>query len=292
MARPVAKVLAIFAVLAAVLVLGALLLALRSPAQPDPLPNPNGYDDLIKAGEALQDVDYSALQGVELRTVLSNNAAALKLARSGLGRDSRVPLEYKPESPQFQDLRFVKGLAQAFVAEGRLAEAESRPADAVQSYLTAMRVGQASTRGGVIIHALVGIAVEALGLVRLEKLAPTLDAKTARELAAALEQIDSQREPVQVTLQQEHDWARRTHGLKAEILRLLPSLRKVEQVFRNRADAQAKRIQGLMIGVAAQAYQLERGQPPANIGELVPAYLKSIPRDPSTQTNASLPRVN
>jgi len=293
MARPVAKLLTLFAVLAAVLVVGALLLALHSPPQPDPLPNPNGYDDFVKAGKALQDVDYSSLKGDALRTAISNNAGALNLARTGLSRDSRMPLDYKEiDSAHFRNLPKLKGLAQAFVAEGRLAEAEHRPKDAVQSYVAAMRLGQASTRGGVIIDALVGIAIETLGLAPLERMAPSLDAKDSRDLAAALEEIDSRREPAQVVLQQEHNWCRRTYGLRGEILRLLPSVRKTERGLSARLKAHQQRVEALMISLAAQAYRLDHNQPPTNIEQLVPVYLSSIPLDPLSGTNVSLPRAN
>ena len=65
MARPVARLLSIFSAIAAVLLIGALIVALRRPARPDVLPNPNGYDDFIKAGKALQAVNYSSLKGEE-----------------------------------------------------------------------------------------------------------------------------------------------------------------------------------------------------------------------------------
>jgi hypothetical protein len=290
MARPVAKLLIIFSAFAAVLVLSALILAMRSPGHPDPLPNPNGYDDFLKAAKSLENADYSKLRGEELRTVVNRNAEALKLARTGLERECRVRLEYRPDVPHLPNLASVKSLAQALVAEGRLAEVESRPGDAAQSYLTAIRLGQEATRGGLLIDALVGIAVEALGLTPLERLAPTLDAASCRKLATSLEDAESRRESVQAILDQEHTFARRTYGFRGQIARLLPASRKTEQAFASRAFAQRKRTQRLMIDMAARACLLDRGQSATNISELVPAYLKAIPRDPLTGTNASFIR--
>ena len=97
MARPIAKVLTGFALLAASLVVGAIYFALRqsAPVAP-PLPNPNGYEDLVKAAGMLdRDFwDYRTMSQEELVTVVAKNAEALSLARKGLDRESLVPLDY------------------------------------------------------------------------------------------------------------------------------------------------------------------------------------------------------
>jgi hypothetical protein len=41
----------------------------------------------------------------------------------------------------------------------------------------------------------------------------------------------------------------------------------------------------LMTDLAARAYELDHGAPPKEIADLVPAYLKTIPLDPTTGTN-------
>lgn len=38
----------------------------------------------------------------------------------------------------------------------------------------------------------------------------------------------------------------------------------------------------LLLGIAAHAYELEHGRPPATARDLVPHYVKSIPLDPAT----------
>ena len=166
---------------------------------------------------------------------------------------------------------------------------ENRPADAVESYLTAVRVGQEGTRGGIMIDGMVRAAIEALGLAQLEKLGRTMDASTCRKAVAILEDIESRRETVEITLAQEHLWTRRAYGLRGQIVMLLLSSRKSEKGFISRANGQVKRAQSLMIDLAARAYELEHGQRATNISELVPTYLKTIPRNPITGTNSVLP---
>ena len=52
-------------------------------------------------------------------------------------------------------------LANLVEAEGRLREIDQRLADALQSYIDSLRLGNAMSQGGFIIHRLVGCACEA-----------------------------------------------------------------------------------------------------------------------------------
>ena len=124
MARPIAKLVRLFAALFAVVLLAAVIFILSQPAPaPPPLPKPNGYDDFLKAGKMLtgNTSDYGTMKEEQLRTMVATNAEALKLARTGFSRECRVPLDYSTNFAHLDDLPAVKRLASAFAAEGRLA---------------------------------------------------------------------------------------------------------------------------------------------------------------------------
>ena len=193
----------------------------------------------------------------DLRTLVTKNTAGLKLARTGLSRVCQVPLDYSAtNASRSPELAKLKRLARALEAEGRLAKLENRPADAAAAYLTVIRLGSAIRQGGTILDSLVGIAVEAIGTAPMEKLAPGLDAKQCREIAAALE---------------------------------FRSLKQTEQGVTAKLTAQQTRARRLLIELAARAYELEKGERPKNLTNLVPAYLKTIPQDPLTGTNMAYP---
>jgi len=295
MAHPVAKFLTGFFVTAVLLLVAAVVFTLSQPAPSlPPLPKPNGYDDFVQAGRMLPEnsSDFGTMSEEDLRTFVRKNSEALRLARTGLSRACQVPLDYSPTNEtHFSNLATLKRLAQALTAEGRLAEVENRPADAVEAYLSTIRLGPALCRGGVIIDALVGIAVESIGTVRMEKLTPTLDAKQCREAAAVLESCESQREPTDAVLAKERAWARRTFGLKGQFARLVmfKSMKQTEQRAIAKLTAQQTRLRRLLIQLAARAYELEKGERPKSLAELVPAYLKTIPQDPLTGTNMAYP---
>jgi len=156
-------------------VTGLLIFDATRPLPPiQPLPAPNGYDDFVNAGEMADNNtgDYYEMKLEELRKLVARNSEALQTARTNLQEDCAVPLQFFPNwgGRHLPELANFKRLAQAFVAEGRLAEMENRPGDAAKSYLDAIRLGHKSAHGGVLIDQLVGIAIEAMGTAGLQKL--------------------------------------------------------------------------------------------------------------------------
>ena len=262
-----------------------------------PLPNPNGYDDFVKAGQmvASNTSDFDKLNKQELQMLVNGNSNSLQLVRSGLQMQSRVALDYSPNSSALLDqLAGMKRLAQAFAAEGKLAEMENRTSDAAKSYLDAVHFGNESVRGGVLINELVGVAIEAIATSHLTNLVEQLDAKSCRETAATLETLDSQRQTWGEFMQQENDWSRRTFsGVRNEIARLetRKSLLAGQAAAARKFMQQQMRTRQLIIDLAARAFELDKGKPPGSLADLAPDYLIAVPQDPFTGTDmVYLPR--
>jgi hypothetical protein len=274
--------------------LGLLLFWTAEPLPPlAPLPNPNGYEDLVKAGKFVtaDAGDCDKMDEAQLRDLVGRNHEALSLARGGLSNECRVSLQFSTNyvNIHLEELTDLKKLSQAFVAEGRLAEMENRPNDAVKSYLDAIHTGIESGQGGILIDELVGIAIEARGTSSLQKLVGKLDAESCRETAATLEILDSQRQTWADILQQENAWSRRTFSSPryrlAELMASGSAKKDAQNGVEWKFEKQQANTRQLMIALAARAYELGKGHPPASVADLVPDYLKAIPQDPVTGTN-------
>ncbi len=188
----------------------------------------------------------------------------------------------------------MKGLAQALSAEGRLALLEHRNADAARSYLDTMKLGHEAGRGGPLIGGLVRIAIEAIGSTGLQSVTTNLNAAECREVVVALETLGTKEESFQEVMQNEKDWVRRNfsfyHRTVGSFTRLLNvgGMKQAMQKAELKFQTQGRKRRALLIGIAARAYELEKGQPPKSALDLVPAYLKEIPKDPATGTNMVL----
>jgi hypothetical protein len=257
-----------------------------------PLPNPNGYDDLVRAGKMIKgDVwNYDEADLEDLRENVLTNDKALTLARNGLSNQCAVPLQFSRDdlTNHLHDLLGLKNLAQALATEGKLAEKENRFSNAAKSYLDLIHLGNESARGGVLVDEMIGTAMESIGVENLHKLVDQLDAKSCRETAAALETLDSQRQTWEKVMQQERDWSRRTFpGIRYELVRLMgrSSVQEIYQKAEQKFDAQQSKTRLLIIEFAARAYELDKGYRPANLADLVPDYLKAVPQDPFAGTN-------
>jgi hypothetical protein len=279
------------------------LVAFRPAPPPPPLPNPNGYDDFLAAdklvvGDALNLYD---VKDEELRTIVGQNRAALQAVRQGLTKECQMPLTNDAQylSQETHHLIQLRKLAFQLIGEGKLAEIEGRRADAVQSYLDEIRFGQEVGRGGLMVEKLLGIACERVGLSVLQGLAPKLSSEESSKLTKALEEIDGRRERWEAVLRRQKAFTRRMGnflGITIVQLLLRDMLREGDRKFREEAKTAEARLRLLMTDLAIRQFQGERGVYPSRLAELVPEFLKALPRDPfgtngfiyRTQTNGFL----
>lgn len=252
------------------------------------LPNPNGYDDLVKAGEMFvgdlpecywKNLDDECLK--ETRVFLNANSEALKLVRLGLSRESRVPIVYTPTyfTQNLPELASMKRLAQILNAEGNVDEKENRMDDAIQSYLDAVRL-HGQMRGGAIINELVGIAVEFIGVSSLLKLSDKMTVEqrgqVIKSLATAYENRDSYDEVMAI----EKKFVK-AHGLREQFTyyATFHLRRAAERRFQTKIKYSRARVGLTMVDLALRNFVSDNSRSPNELHELVPKYLPFLPKD-------------
>jgi len=252
-----------------------------------PSPNPNGYDDFIKAGAAVLGSvgDFQTLDQASLRDLVSTNTEALRRLRVGLTRQCVMPMNPALTNAagllgQWTDM---KSLVYLLAAEGRLREIENRPADAARSYTDAIRFGNEMSRGGFLITRLVGIAGESTGCRALASVVPKLGREDARVVLAELERVDAER--VTWTEVRQNELYLRSHqnaGHFNPVMGAKAWWRTREQMERgetkHRTVIAHERL--LAAELALRGYQSDQGHPPARLDDLVTNYLSGVPQDP------------
>jgi hypothetical protein len=286
--RPAIK----FSIAAGVLIFIAVVLValFYRPASPAlGLPSPNGYADFVEATKVfVAGPDWRTLDVDGLRATVAQNAKALALVRVGLTKQCQVPIEYTMFylTNNLPHLAEFKGLALGFVAEGKLAEKEGRPQDAIRSYQDCVRFGEESPRGGLLIDKLVGVACEAIGMEQLRTLLPSLDATDLQRVQKGLVELHRNPESPESVIQQERLLARRSVGTFSFLIRRLTiyrSLRQAEQRFREKCDRSETALRLMRTDVALRLYFIDKGAYPATLADLVPQYLEAVPIDPFSQ---------
>lgn len=264
------------------------------PAWP-PLPAQNGYANLVKAGKMVSGdtIDYEKMDQRQLAQLVSQNSAALSMGRAALDNECAVPVQFSTNyiEAHLDQLSDLKKLARAFVAEGELAEMNDRPDDAARSYLEMIRLANASARGGVLIDQLVGTAIEAIGASQLQDMMPQLNAASCRKAASELETLDAQRQTFAQVMQREQGWSYRAFpGFRNDLERIFTrrNTAAVIQATERKFNAQVLKTRQAIIDLAARAYELDKGKPPASATDLVPGYLKAVPLNPVTGMDLSV----
>jgi hypothetical protein len=275
----------------------AALYSFSSLPAPAAMPNPNGYDDILHAGMAISNsfLTYKTMGVAQLRSLLGTNAAAIAQGHAALKLDCRVRLDWPPGSASHDEIAAPSNLAEAFAAEGALAEVENRTQDALKDYLDIVRLGGKSSHGGFVADSIRGLAIESRGADLLQKLSIVLDAKSCAEIAKTLESVDSQRESLTDYRQQEkilyhQKFPEPKDSFKWYFDQMLhlnateSTRTQTSQTFKNSRSA----LRRAMVGIAVRAYEMDKSSRPKDANDLVPAYLTTVPIDPETGTNVSL----
>lgn len=232
----------------------------------------------------------------QIKGFVTTNSGAFALARTGLTRQSRIPIEYSEAyfTRHTPELMAVKRIAVGLALEGKLAEVEGRFGDAAKIYLQIIHLGHEAARGGFVIDFLVATASEAQGEIPLQKLAPNLSAEECRQTIARLEELETSREPLENIIKEERTFCRSQifnwKGFKDYLGDIVSKksfdpAKEAVQSARKRSNKQLLRILNLKVSLAARAYESEKSRKPKHLDDLVPIYLKTVPISPVTRTN-------
>lgn len=263
-----------------------LLFTTGKPVPLPPLPNPNGYDDIVKAGSLVSDSasDARELPLEELRAVIATNTEALQLLRVGLSRTCAVPMEAAlSNNTHLLGVKVTRRLALLLAGEGRLAELENRPADAAHSYVDIIDLGNATSRGGFLIHRLVGIAYEAIGYSDLVKIVSQFNCEQSRPLLAQLQKVDNQAVTWNEVLRGENVLVGHEPRQTLNPIRQIVGWWQNRQILKKgeaKHNLMVARRRLLSTELALRCYQSEQGHAPERLDQLVPKYLQHAPSDP------------
>ena len=192
------------------------------------MPAPNAFDFYVKAGQirsmlAAATPGYGAVDPVtDTRSTkdlspqqlarryptagkvawIQKCAPVLQTLRQGFAHPYLAPPERSFNVP-FPHYAGFREMARLLIIESHAHSEQGDWASASRSTLDILHLGHDVPRGGPLIAALVGYAVNAIGRRELHKVLPHLDAAAARAAASRMEKLQARRVPFADTLQEE-----------------------------------------------------------------------------------------
>lgn len=271
------------------------------PAAPR-VPVPNGYDDLVRAGESiLGDVpargQVAAADEGALGTWVRTNVVARQLLAQGLDREIAAPLQYTSGylTSHASDLGPLRKAAYLLAAEGYLELKHDRPEAAADRFLDLLKMARGVSRNGLLIDVLVGVAFERMALQGLSKARDRLPAADCRRVARTLEEFDRDREPFDPIRRRDRDLALESGGWRLRVAyRVNPATfdrlaKPAEDNNRFAIRVAQARARLMAVEMALRAYRLEhKGRVARSLDDLVPAQLTPVPVDPFSPNGSSL----
>ncbi len=296
-----------FGLVASVIVVGAVFYMLRSPppAVVVALPVPNGYDSIAVSPAFVMNSDEPPARGdkdfslARAKHYATNNEAIIPIIRGALTSQWAVPFQFSDNwltEHYNRDLPKAKQIAHLISCAGYVAEQEGRNLDALKLYLDGLKFGSAVAHGGLLIDSLVSLADERIALTALNSVAPKLDVNDCRFVLADLETWKTNRQPFELTLQQEKKWADAYGRLQVGVFRM-EMMRLAEMIkakilhpedlviarAKGKYDSVIVIVDALRVRLAMRAFELEHKSSPKGWSDLVPAYMAEIPIDPTTK---------
>jgi hypothetical protein len=258
-----------------------------------PVPYPNGFHDIVDAGRQFGFSPILRITGEpgstdELAAEIAEYGRVYEHLRLGLTRSVQVRDWTKRDEAiklaslrSEVDLQFgVRSAAHGLMRAAELAQQQNRSGEAAGIALEIIRLGQAITRDGILMDYEYGIRIEGVGDDSLYQVLFQLDIHQCRKTIDALIEINRGREPLDHVLHRDRIWHENTGDWFQQIITLLNAIAFGdwhERLVHNHKET-ATRL--LIAELALRAFQLEYGELPTRLEQLMPEFLGQLPIDP------------
>lgn len=266
-----------------------LLTHARMPSEDTPAEN--AWDDLMALAKKVrfdlnEDPETQAYPPDELQAFVEQYRPTIDAARQMLDRPCRSVVAYDSSRSELDTTAALRTLSRAIKAVAILENEQGNTAAALQYYWDQSRLGRMAAVGTTVIPITAFSAVEWQGLRGIKTLRAKLDAEQSEHLIRELLAVEAERDPWEKVVLRNNalldrawsrDWLMRLNSLiaslngeHAEWLHLAE-----RSVLGNYAM-----IRMFICSLAIRLHELDHGQPPAQLAELVPRYLEELPLDP------------
>jgi len=277
--------------LLALLTIGTAWLGLRlmfPSFTPPQLPEPNGYDDLLRAAKMLAPRTgyYEEMGEAELAALVEKNAPALESARGALQKDCMVIVNWSADPAglevQMDNCSSLRGIARAFAAAARRSGIDGMLDQGVLYGLDTLELARATGRGGLIVDRMVAQAIQHNGFQLLRDLGNQLPGKDCTRLRKKIETFSLQLDSPEQVLQRERVFFRQINGTFHSIMISGMARNQLKQAGLEieTADKRLATVSALLCThLGLRAFQLDKQRLPEHLRLVDHAAALARPRD-------------
>jgi hypothetical protein len=265
------------------------------------IPDPNGYDDLVRAGALVKGEwpnkgDLAKARVEEVRAIVEANKASLEIVKVGLGRECMVRMVDTNEGlgEHLSDISKLRQVYRLLIGQGLVFEADGRIAEAAGCYRELLKLGQAVTQNGLEIDVTTGWSFQIKAIMELTRIRDQLPKDQVLALIGELASLDRRRVTMAAIDTRRERWLA---GSFSPYMRTIMRLQGIDKkavvdatkslkVSRDKLDRKSGFFQ---VSLAIHAFHEDRKAWPKSVQELIPDYLASVPIDPNTDKPLEYP---
>ena len=185
--------------------------------------------------------------------------------------------------------------ARALTARGICRLAAKQPDQAMQAFLSTIRLGIKARSGGVILSDLIGRSATSTGAAGLYRNRHAVTNATRQQLARDLGQLIEQLEPIAAFFKRDRIWSQ-TLGWHSQLQFIIGDITGTADSFtldfyQKLRDTEIAELRLLIVELALSSYAADHGGHPESLAALVPDYLPAVPADPLAPDGRALTYV-
>jgi hypothetical protein len=256
------------------------------------LPNPNGYDDYLKAIQMLPanpvvngwNFDPEIATEQELKQGSDEVVMALDRVRKGSEKQVMKELSYSEDYLVLPDIQGLRTISRGFDAQGRLLLKQNKTSEAAEVFIDGARFGSLLSHGGLMIDDLVGVACSGMAYKGLHKTVEKVPVDQIPKLIAALQKLESKRDPWKDVLYRDQVWSQQTYGWYGQLMVVMSQYIEngwdMTEGYEQARQQELAVIRLLQLELARRLWQAQHEGWPESVDELAPDYIAEIPVDP------------
>lgn len=262
-------------------------------AEDNPQTGPNGFLELLDAGQTLSQSTVLegvtlSLPGPQLRQEVKRYQSAFASVETALNCELLTAKTWSISNPRpilegnSQSSTNIRSVARALSNKSRQETHDGNFNIAIEDGCQCLKLRIPLSRSGLIVDALVGHAFESIALTPIQNATAGASAEKLRKALAVLKEMDALPDDAKWICQQEKEemWRHLNWKQRLSLWLMEDTYEALDHNLKHSFRRHCVLRRQLIISIALELFRRDQQRYPQVLSDLVPQYLDSIPQDP------------